>query len=199
MFSSMKASWWQVLKLPSFPNRSFGGSRQVIPRKYVQPSTFVQEDLPLSFKMLAKVFNCFWTWMFFKQKCVFWKSGLWKSSSFNRFFPLAERQFSRDPPLILLKQRVTVCILEFLNTWWSNPAPEIKQQQEQQIHTRLFVDPSQKLNTHTHTAHYTLTASTGFRWYLRNGIKALGVFFPSWLLVRFQGTQIKSPMLFWWF
>ena len=40
------------------------------------------------------------------KKCVFVR--LWKSSSFNRFFPLAERQFSRDPPLILLKQRVTV-------------------------------------------------------------------------------------------
>ena len=31
-------------------------------------------------------------------------------------FPLAKRQFSRDPPLILLKERVTVCILEFWNT-----------------------------------------------------------------------------------
>ena len=198
MFSSMKASWWQVLKLPSFPNRSFGGSRQVIPRKYVQPSTFVQEDLPLSFKMLAKVFNCFWTWMFFKQKCVFWKSGLWKSSSFNRFFPLAERQFSRDPPLILLKQRVTVCILEFLNTWWSNLAPEIKQQQEQQIHTRLFVDPSQKLNTHTHSTLH-LDCVNRLQMISQKWNQGFGGVFPSWLLVRFQGTQIKSPMLFWWF
>ena len=38
----------------------------------------------------------------------------------QQMLPCGKRQFSRDPPLILLKRSVTVCILEFLNTWRSN-------------------------------------------------------------------------------
>ena len=200
MFSSMKASWWQVLKLPSFPNRSFGGSRQVIPRKYVQPSTFVQEDLPLSFKMLAKVFNCFWTWMFFKKNVFLWDYGRVHHSIDS--FLLRKGNFPEIHLWFYWSRGLLYCILEFLNTWWSNLAPEIKRQQEQQIHSWLFVDPSQKLNTHT----TPLTVATGFRWYFKIGLEAWGlvigkrqereVFFPSWLLVWFKG-HIKSPMHFW--
>ena len=93
----------------------------------------------------------------------------------QQMLPCGKRQFSRDPPLILLKRSVTVCILEFLNTWRSNFS------EDQTAAAAARRRRRRRRTTTTEDQHVTFCRSlsqvertAGFRRCGTNGLEALG-------------------------